>query len=475
MSSLVRRAVVLLALAVIVLRAQSASAQAVERRGSAASTSALGPAAPPVDRLELLARGETYLQLFRRALLPGQNGALVESEEAAPLHQYFALDARDVDTPWRKDSVDIELSAWGRASLGRAEDERSFDGDVQTASLRYHQGPFWVRLGRQQANGGAARFARFDGVMLGGQQTLGWFAAAYAGFTVLPRWDQRPGYHHLGSAADSLLRDPPAEPARSRNWVAGGRVGYGTARLSASASVHEQRDAALLSHRSLGVDGRATLSDRAAAGGSALIELDAKRLASARLWLDTTPHPLLDLSAEFFRVEPALLLSRQSVLSVFSTANYDELGGSASLRILRELRLDTNGYVELYDGSRPGARSEVAARLLLDQTRPTVVRLAYARVLAPDNGYHSVRLSLSRRLRPRLTSTLEAYGYFYDRPVLGYVTSSVYAGTLSYQALSALDVMFGGSLAQSPYAAFDAEALLRVSYAFEAAPRRTHW
>jgi hypothetical protein len=470
-----RRAVILPLLAALVLSESSAWGQAVERRGPPVNASSAAAPQPPADRLELVARGETYLQLFRRALLPGPNGALVESEEAAPLHQYFALDARDVDTPWRKDSVDLELSAWGRAWLGRSELEQPFDGDVQTANLRYRQGPFWVRLGRQQAGGGAARFARFDGVMVGGEQALGWFAAAYAGFTVLPRWDQRPGYHHLGSAADSLLRNPPAEPTRSGNWVTGGRFGYGTARMSAGASLHEERDASLLSHRSLGVDARATLTERASAGANALVELDARRIANARLWLDTTPHPLLDLSGEFFRVEPALLLSRQSVLSVFSTASYDELGGSATFRALPQLRFDANGYLELYSGSRAGARSELAARFLIDQNRQTLVRVAYARVLAPDNGYHSVRLSLSRQLQPRLTSTLEAYGYFYDRPVLGYRTSSVYAGTLSYQALAALDVLFGGSLARTPYAAFDAEALLRVSYAFDATPRRTTW
>ncbi len=470
-----RPAVISLVLAALVLRASLASAQALEQRGVRPIPNAGDAVQPATDRLELSARGETYLQLFRRALLPGPNGALVEAEEAAPLHQYLSLAARDVDTPWRKDSVDIELSAWGRAWLGRSEFEPTFDGDVQTASLRYHQGPFWARLGRQQAGGGAARFARFDGIMLGAEQGLGWFAAAYAGFTVLPRWNQRPGYHHLGSAADSLLRDPRAEPTRSGNWLTGGRLGYGTARLSGSVSAHEERDAALLAHRSLGVDGRATLSDRASTGGSALVELDAKRLANARLWLDTTPHRLLDLSAEFFRVEPALLLSRQSVLSVFSTAKYSELGGAATFRMLPELRLETNGYVELYHAARAGARSEIALRLLVDQARQTLVRVAYARVLGSDNGYHSVRLSLQRRLQSRLISTLEAYGYFYDRPVLGYLTSSVYASTLAYQALDALDVMLGGSLARTPYAAFDAEALLRVSYAFDAAPRRSRW
>ena len=83
-----RRAVIVPLLAALTLSAESARAQAVERRGEPLSVQAPAPLA---DRVELLAQGESYLQLFRRALLPGQNGALVEAHEAAPLHQYLGL------------------------------------------------------------------------------------------------------------------------------------------------------------------------------------------------------------------------------------------------------------------------------------------------------------------------------------------------------------------------------------------------
>src|SRR5207244_12362375 len=100
-----RRAVSLPLLTALALSAEPVSAQTVERRGE--PLSAQGTAPPPADRVELLAHGESYLQLFRRARLPGPNGALIEAHEAAPLHQYLGLQARDIDLPWRKDSFDL--------------------------------------------------------------------------------------------------------------------------------------------------------------------------------------------------------------------------------------------------------------------------------------------------------------------------------------------------------------------------------
>ncbi len=427
------------------------------------------------DLFELQLRSETYAELFRRALLPGPNGALVESETAAPFHQYIALDAYNLDTGLGQDSVDLELSAWARAWLGASDLERPFDGDVQTANVRYHAGPAWVTVGRQQAVGGAARYARFDGVMVGARAPFGLFAEGYAGLTVLPRWDARPGYHHLGSAEGALLRDEEPRPERSGYWLAGGQVGYRGPGLSGAASFHEQREAGGLARRNLGLDARAELFDRASLGSALSFELDAERLADLRMWLDARPHERLDVSLEFLRAEPALLLSRQSVLSVFSTEGYDEAGGVLLLRVLRELSLENSGYVEFYDSSRPGARGETALRVVVGKQHRTMVRVAYARVLAPDNGYHSLRSSLSRRLLPRLSGTIEAYGYVYDQLVQGFRTSSVYAGTLSYRALEVLEFSWGASVAQSPYAALDAETILRASYVFDAQPRRPAW
>src|SRR6478752_7472460 len=173
------------------------------------------------DRFSVSGRSETYVQLYRRALVPGQNGQVVPTEVALPVHAYLFANARDVDAPWQKDSIGLEFAAWGRYWPTDSSMERPFDGDVQTASIRLDAGPAWTRIGRQQVAGGAARYARFDGIMVGARH-LGLFVEGYAGFTVLPRWNAQPGYHQLGSAEDTLLVYHPAAPLRGNHWLAGG-------------------------------------------------------------------------------------------------------------------------------------------------------------------------------------------------------------------------------------------------------------
>lgn len=428
------------------------------------------PGADAPDRFTVLGQSETYVQLYRQALVPGQNGAQVPTETAVPVHEYLFASARDVDAPWQKDAIGVEFAAWGRLWPTESSMERPFDGDVQTANVRLDAGPGWARLGRQQVAGGAARFARFDGLTLGVGH-LGFFAEGYGGFAVLPRWNAS-AYHSLGKEEETLLTVPPAKPDRSSHWLAGGRVGYKADRVSGSVSLHEQRTDGGVDHRYLGLDAGGRPIEAASLGASALLDLDSGRFATARLWVDASPHRLVDLGAEYLHAEPALLLSRQSVLSVFTTNGYEEVGGTVQARVESFLRLEAGGYIEAYKDNGSGERGELAARFAWGRSRPTLIRLAFTRVIAPENGYRGTRVSFSQKLTSRLGSTLEVYGYFYDQPVAGFTTSSVYAGTATYQVLDRLDVLLSGSIARSPYAAFDAQTMLRVSYSFDAPARR---
>lgn len=418
------------------------------------------------DDFELAARADTHAALFRRALLPGPSGSLVDTETAAPVHEYVSVQARHLDAGPLKDGLDLEVSAWARVWPTATDLERPLDGDVQTAFATLSHGPGLVRLGRQQLTGGAARFVRFDGLLLAARLGAGFEAESYAGLTVLPRWNARPGYHHLGAEADTLLRDEQAlpEPERAGHWVSGARLGYRSSSLSASASFHEQRESHELARRSLGLDAHARWASTSF-NLSGILDTDSLRLADVRVWAGLEPAPPLSLDLEYLHTEPALWLSRQSVLSVFSTDRLDEAGGMASLRLSRAIALEGASFLSLYDDHRPGARSEGTLRLLPD--RRSVVRLSYVRVLAPRNGYHSLRASLSRRLLSATSGTLEAYYYAYDHAIAGYRSSTVYATTLSQQLSKDFQLLLGGSLARTPYAGLDAQAVARLSYSFD--------
>jgi len=423
-------------------------------------------------RVELSARSETYAELFRRALLPGPNGALVSSETVAPVYEYVFVRATNVATPWRNDGLDFELAAWGRGWLGARDAEQPLDGDVQIANARYRRGPFSLRVGRQQVAGGAARFARFDGANFATELGAGVDANAYAGWTVLPRWNERRTYQQLGASAEIAPTGATLEQAsRGKYWLVGGRVGWRASGKSAGLSIHEQREPGGVARRNLGMDARFPLVDHALLGTTALLDLERGRFADARLWLDTTPADFAALSIELLHTEPALFLSHQSVLSVFGSDSYEEAGGYATLSATRALAFEASGFAQVYHGGRPGARSELAVRTFADAARATFVRVAYARLLSPDNGYHSLRSSLSRRFTPRLSATLEAYAYLYDRAIRGYRASTVYAGTLSFEPARQLSLLLGASLAHSPYANLDAQTTLRASYAFDLSAR----
>lgn len=422
---------------------------------------------------QLSVRSETHFQLYRRALLPGPYGANVTTESAFPVVEYASLYASEIDAPWQKRALDVELDVWGSATFGEAGADRRVDGDVRAAYVRYRSGPGWVKLGRQLFAGGAARFARFDGLSGGATLPFGLGAEAYAGLTVLPRWNAQPGYEHLGSTTDSLLRDPDAleDPKRGGSWLAGGRLYYDSSKLDAGLSLHEQHENDELAHRRLGLDARYDFLDSLSAGGNGVLDLDSTRVADGRIYAEFAPSERYALDVEASHAEPSLFLSRQSVLSVFTTESYQEAGGSISYRPWHVLKLTAGGFGQHFSTDDNGGRGEVAARVTPDRTGRTLVLLSYTRVLAADNGYHSVRTSLRQRIINPLVASAEGYLYFYDDAIRGHDSSSVFAGTLEYGVLPELGVLGGASVARSPYALADVQAQLRVVYG----PKKGAW
>lgn len=421
------------------------------------------------DRFTFLTHSETHAQLFRRALLPGTNGTTVASETALPITQYVTLSARDIDVPWRRDSLDIELSLWGRAHLYDLTAQDRFDGDVQTANVRQRFGKFALRLGRQSIAGGAARYSRFDGGDLTIELGAGFWAEGYAGFTAMPRWNERPSYLYLGTASDSGLRALATTPTAARDsyWQAGARLGFMHVRGDAVVSFHEQHESLGLAHRNLGANARYMIADKATLGGTAILDLDRNRFADASLFVDYFLSRKVDASLEYFHLEPSLLLSRQSVLSVFTTDAYDEFGASVRARPTSRVTLQGLGFLNGYSDADIGGRAELSASVWADERRLTFVRIAYARVLAPENGYNSARASIARKLGRFMTSTVEGYYYFYDRAVKGSRSSSVYAATLSYRPIPTVSLLAGASLARTPDASIDAQGQLRLSCDFD--------
>ena len=419
------------------------------------------------DDFDLTATSRTYFQVYEQAYLPGPGGATVSTELMAPIHEYVHFYGDRLDTSWAKDSTGFELAGWASAQLAGDELTASPDGDVSVASVFHRLGPATFRLGRQVTTVGAARFARFDGLAVDYRSSSGFGASAYGGFTVLPRWSGRPAYHQLGSAFDTLVEDPAAyrEPDRGGDWLGGGRVSYHHEGIGEiGVGFHEQRVGAELDRRNLSLDLLLQPVDVLDVTGRALWDADASKLADALLAVDLYPVDPLTVGFSYRHLAPQLLLSKQSIFSVFTTKPFDEFGAEVELEPVDRLELEAGQYVELLGFGDAGLHTQVGVRTYPDAGRRVAVQAAYGRVHEPDNGYHSARVSGRWHVAQPVFLVAEHYAYFYDEEIRGVSTSSVEAFNAEYAGDFPVRFLLGGTYAHTPYAVQDARVLLRVVY-----------
>jgi hypothetical protein len=434
------------------------------------SFSAFAAEIPGSDDYLFRGQSQTHLLLFQNALAPGPGGALVRTETHVPLVQYLSLNASRLDSPLGVDTGEVELSLWAGVEAADPGNGERFQGDLQTATITIHSAAesrrAWLKLGRQVEAGGAARFARFDGLSAGVAIVPGLTLSVYGGFTVLPRWDAEPSYYHLGSAASSLLRDPAAFESRGRDayGLVGGKLSLDNRRVHAALSVHEQRDRGEIGRRNLGFDVGVPLAERVYLGGSALVDLDSLQLSTARAFADVSLWKIWALGAEYIKAEPALLMSRQSVLSVFGTSGYHEAGGTMGVRPAHWLHLTGSGYAQFYEEGLPGARLSLGARFASSKgPNATILNVGYARVDAVELGYHAARFATSHPLPHNLTATLQAFAYFYDKAIEGYRSSLTGSLAVSYAFAERWELLWAAMASRSPYAAIDASTQLRLT------------
>jgi hypothetical protein len=411
------------------------------------------------------------VSVFQRALQPGPAGARITTETLAPVHEYVLLRLRDVDVPWAADSVDVELSAWGSAGPTDPRYERPADGDVTVAQVTHRFGPGSVKIGRQIVTAGAARFAHFDGLTLDARSEVsGGFGAggtAYGGFTVLPYWSDRPGYAHLGASFDTLVDSPEAfeDPSRSGNTMVGGRLfGWYADLAELGLSLHDERTHSELGRRDAALDALATPTDELDLSLRTLLDLDTFRLSEALAAATVYPTDKLDVTLQYRRATPVLLMSRQSVLGVFAADKFDEFGTHARYRATQRLAFDGSSHVELFREADAGVRASVSATAIPDPLRQVTIQVGVTRVVVPENGYFALRLSGRYRPWQRLSLVGEQYVYVYDAAILGRATSAVESLNAQYSLLEGLELLVGGSAFQTPYASNDTQALVKLEY-----------
>ncbi len=411
----------------------------------------------------------TYARLSQRATAPGPGGSIVTQSTRLPVTQHVSYWAGGIDTHLGADTAELEVTGYQSVEAGGQELAQT---DLQTALVTLRTSSrsphVFTSLGRQTRAGGAARFARFDGIALGVRPFRDLSLSGYAGYRVLPRFDQRPGYHHLGASSDVLLSNSQLmEPLDRADYsMVGGSLDFHSRYLDAALSLHDETDAGALGRRNLGADAFARPFERMDLGASLLLDLDAFEWSTARLFVDYFATDELELSTQYLRAEPALLLSKQSVLSVFSTDGYSEFGLGGRYRLSPDVAVNGSAWVQQYDDGSSGAR--LNADIRATRRRGTSTRSAvfgYARVLTWENGYHSIRGALSEDFGPRLSGTIQSFFYVYDEAISDLRTSMTHAVTVDYDFSEHWNILWGASMARSPYAYLDASTQVRLSYA----------
>ncbi len=421
------------------------------------------------DRLSWQVHTDSHVRLFQRSLYPGHVGAEQSEYTTVPLYQYASLRVADIDLPWAADSVDVQLSAWGNVHAGDTGDRCLSDADVTIASVSHRYGPLKVKLGRQIHVGGAARFLRFDGLSASATAPFGFGAVAYGGFAVLPRWSQLPGYALLGNVTE-LLRSGVSvpEPSREEYWLTGGRLHYALKSIGEiGASFHEQHRTGGLDRRNLGIDLRATIVEMIALNSQVTLDVDSWKPADIRTNVGIDPTKELSVLAEHRFSTPALFLSRQSVLSVFSSDSFNEAGASVRYQPVDWLRIGAAGYALLFSEGGPGMSAKLRARVRPLKNDSLVAQLGVTRLSEPNNGYIAFRGSAGYQVAEPLRLTAEGYLYRYDEPIRDESLSLVGTvnGALSFHDF--WEVLLGGSAAQTPYSCTDLQGFLQVRFRFE--------
>ncbi len=418
---------------------------------------ARGPGGAPMDPAWFDARVTAIAQYFQQALVPGLPGAVTQVEAALP----FTITAFSRFGGVRLAGGELtgELSAWGRVG---PRDALLGDGDLTAAWAQLERGMLKLKLGRQVTLPGAARYVRFDGATLGFTFGLAELTV-YGGWVALPRWNLPRGAVLAGFAGDALL-DPylVEQQNRAGQLAAGARLamrfgGYGRAGLG----YHEQYDARGLAFRVVGLDAAGQPASWLTIGGRVTFDLVAQAVPEARLFADVT-GVRVPFSIDYSYQSPALLLPKTSLLAAFGGAAWHELGAETTVALPVSLKLTGRVAGQLFDGELPGGRASLRLQWTPGLAGRLFVLAEAGRALVPPAGFTWARAGARYRATETLWGSVDAAVYFYDVAVRGYRSSVTGIGSLEWYVLPLVRTVFSATVMSTPFAAFEAQGLVRL-------------
>jgi hypothetical protein len=333
------------------IAAGDAGAEAASSGGAAVDPASNRPAVkeipePPLNtRVSGRLRSEMFFTERPRMRSIGAGQYAIRSERVFPFYETIQLRADELGTK----GLSVQFEGWAGVDLADVYFDRRVVADPTYLFVEYRDHGVDLRLGRQLAFSGVTRGLHFDGLYAAYETPAHLGVEALGGVVVSP--DLGPDWY----------RDQPADPGyddygagfsdwdRQGDYAVGGRIFYRLAgRVSAGVSVLEVTELDETDRRLLGVDLDFTPLSWIGATGNAALDLVVSRLQEANLAIDIVPIRQLTLSADYRHADPTLYLSHMSIFSVFSTEEYDAVGGAVRVRPIDWLQLYVSYHHRFY-------------------------------------------------------------------------------------------------------------------------------
>jgi hypothetical protein len=361
--------------------------------------------------------------------------ALAETQGTSSPTGLVVLQGEDTMRPW----VSAEALVWAGAGAS------SVTGDVLVLSVRLHEphGYAEARAGRFVLATGAVHPVQIDGAHVIARAPWGSTVETFGGLPVVPRFG-----------------------ARTYDWLAGGRLAQRIANaVTLGLSYVQRREDGEISNEEVGVDLAAAPTrwlDLAAFGAYDVTTpgLAEGRASAAVRWTDWR--------VELFgsQLSPGRLLPATSLFSVLGDLPSQTLGATARWRPAPRLDLLASGAAQDVAAGL-GGNGWLRATLRLDDRGNSSLGLEVRRVDVPDAEWSGVRAIAALPLGKGFRYSSEIEIVVPDHPDGRGVAWPWGLSALSWRSRMGWEVAGAIEASSTPLHRYEADALLRLSYALD--------
>ena len=394
-----------------------------------------------------------------RGGVPGQNFNLVTT---APAFEILSLTARDIRNG-AFDDLKIVLKGWGSYDIKTLRWDNgtssSLTGDV---SAGYVEGKLLhrsltLRLGRDMVSTGVARTIQIDG----GEAVLllpaGFRVSGYVGAPVSQRFAARSAQVSWNPVGGNL--------------ATGGRLGWSLALpggagrgVDLGASVNVVQDHGDPVRQEVGLDARAQLINPLVLTGFGAYSIYDQAISEGSVRAGYSATKALLVEADYRYVRPDLLLSRNSILSVFSASSQQFVGGGATYAINRAWKVGGNYHLVVEPGKESGNYLGNEADAKLEWTRGVLVAGLEGFFLdAVDNGYVGGRL-FARREFGHAFAAADLLLHVFREKVNGQDAAFTGNVTVGYEFLNNLSAVISGVAGVTPFMEQTFQVMAKLVY-----------